>query len=133
MVYLQFVLVSPVQRSISVICIHIATLFQILSHIATTEYYWIEFPVLSILYLFYACCSCCCCLVTKLCLALCDPMDCNLPGLSVHWISQARILECFHFFLQVIFLNQVSNPHLLHQQANSSLLSHQGSFLFYIQ
>ena len=25
--------------------------------------------------------------------ALCDPMDCGLPGSSVHWILQARILE----------------------------------------
>ena len=28
-----------------------------------------------------------------------DPMDCSLPGSSVHGISQARILEC-HFLLQ---------------------------------
>ena len=28
-----------------------------------------------------------------------DPMDCSLPGASVHGISQARILEC-HFLLQ---------------------------------
>ena len=35
----------------------------------------------------------CCCLVTKLCLTLCDPMDCSLPGSSVHGIFQARILE----------------------------------------
>ena len=27
------------------------------------------------------------------CPTLCDPMDCNLPGSSVHRISQARILE----------------------------------------
>ena len=27
------------------------------------------------------------------CLALCDPMDCNLPGSSVHGIFQTRILE----------------------------------------
>ena len=27
------------------------------------------------------------------CLTLRDPMDCILPGSSVHWISQARILE----------------------------------------
>ena len=27
------------------------------------------------------------------CLALCDPMDCSLPGSSVHGILQARILE----------------------------------------
>ena len=35
----------------------------------------------------------CCRLVTKLCLTLCKPMDCCLPGSSVHGISQARILE----------------------------------------
>ena len=34
-----------------------------------------------------------CCLVTKLCLTLCDLMDCSLPGSSVHGVSQARILE----------------------------------------
>ena len=28
-----------------------------------------------------------------LCLTLCDPMGCNLPGSSVHGILQARILE----------------------------------------
>ena len=27
------------------------------------------------------------------CLALCNPMDCSLPGSSVHGIFQARILE----------------------------------------
>ena len=31
--------------------------------------------------------------VAQLCLTLCDPVDCNLPGSSVHWILQARILE----------------------------------------
>ena len=29
----------------------------------------------------------------QLCLALCDLMDCSLPGSSVHGILQARILE----------------------------------------
>ena len=29
----------------------------------------------------------------QLCLTLCDPMDHSLPGSSVHWILQARILE----------------------------------------
>ena len=33
------------------------------------------------------------CLVTLLCLTLCSPMDCNLPGTSVHGILQARIME----------------------------------------
>ena len=31
--------------------------------------------------------------VTQLCPTLCDPMDCSLPGSSVHGIFQARILE----------------------------------------
>ena len=29
----------------------------------------------------------------QLCLTLCNPMDCSLPGSSVHGILQARILE----------------------------------------
>ena len=32
-------------------------------------------------------------LVTKLCLTLCNPMDCSSPGSSVRGILQARILE----------------------------------------
>ena len=35
----------------------------------------------------------CACSVSLLCLTLCDPVDCSLPGSSVHGISQARILE----------------------------------------
>ena len=31
--------------------------------------------------------------VSQSCLTLCDPMDCSLPGSSVHGILQARILE----------------------------------------
>ena len=31
--------------------------------------------------------------VTQLCLTLCDPMDCSLPGFSVHGIFQAIVLE----------------------------------------
>ena len=30
----------------------------------------------------------------QLCPTLCSPMDCSLPGSSVHRIFQARILEC---------------------------------------
>ena len=36
---------------------------------------------------------CVCVSVTQLCSTLCDPMDCNPPGSSVHGILQARILE----------------------------------------
>ena len=32
--------------------------------------------------------------VTQSCLTLGDPMDCSLPGSSVHGIFQARVLEC---------------------------------------
>ena len=52
----------------------------------------------------YACVSVCVCVCVcvcvrartkslQLCLALCDPMDCSLPGSSIHRILQARTLE----------------------------------------
>ena len=46
---------------------------------------------------------------------LCNPMDCSLPGSSVHWVLQTRILalDC-HALLQWIFPTQGLNPHLLH-------------------
>ena len=31
--------------------------------------------------------------VTQLCLTLRDPMDCSLPGFSIHGIFQAKVLE----------------------------------------
>ena len=31
--------------------------------------------------------------VAQLCVTLCDPMDCSLPGSSIHGIFQARVLE----------------------------------------
>ena len=44
----------------------------------------------------------------------CDLTDCSLPGSSVRWILQARILEwVYHFLLQGIFPTQGSNPGLL--------------------
>ena len=36
---------------------------------------------------------CVCELLTQLCPTVCNPMDCILPGSSVHEILQARILE----------------------------------------
>jgi len=35
----------------------------------------------------------CVCSVVQSCLTLCDPIDCSLPGSSIHGIFQARILE----------------------------------------
>ena len=37
--------------------------------------------------------NCCCCKSLQLCLTLCDPMDCSLPGSSVNGVFQARVLE----------------------------------------
>jgi len=33
--------------------------------------------------------------VAQSCPTLCDPVDCSLPGFSIHGILQARILEWF--------------------------------------
>ena len=62
--------------------------------------------------------SCFSCSVIQLRPALCDPMDCSLPGSSIHWIFQAKYtgVGC-HFPLQEIFLTQGSN--LLPKQANA--------------
>ena len=43
--------------------------------------------------LFFSYCVSIITLVAQSCLTLCDPMDCSLPGSSVHRILQARILE----------------------------------------
>ena len=77
--------------------------------------------------------------VAQSCLTLCDPMDCSLPGSSVHGIFQARVLICpwdfpgkstrvdCHFLLQGIFPTQGLNPGLPHCRQTLYRLSHQGS------
>ena len=52
-------------------------------------------------------------LVAQSCPTLCNPMDYNLPGSSVHGILQARILG-YHSLLQGIFLTQRQNLGLPH-------------------
>ena len=37
--------------------------------------------------------SLCVCSLAQFCPTLCDPVDCSLPGCSVHGILQAKILE----------------------------------------
>ena len=44
--------------------------------------------------------------VAKLCPTLRDPMDCKLPGSSVHGILQARILE----WVAISFSRDLPNP-----------------------
>ena len=51
--------------------------------------------------------------VTQLCLTLCDPMDCSLPGSSVHEILQGRILEwvaisCSIISVYLFFISSMS-------------------------
>ena len=42
----------------------------------------------------------------QLCLTLCDPVDCSLPGSSIHGILQARILE----WVAISFSRDHPNP-----------------------
>ena len=44
--------------------------------------------------------------VSQLCPTLCDPMDCSLPGSSVHGIFQARVLE----WVVISFSRESSQP-----------------------
>ena len=55
--------------------------------------------------------------VAQSCPTLCDPMDCSLPGSSLHGILQARVLEWdVIFLLQGIFPTQGSNPGIPHSR-----------------
>ena len=66
--------------------------------------------------------------VTQLCPTLCDPMDCSLPGSSVHGIFQARILEWAPIpFSRESFPTHGWNPGLLECPRILYSLSHQGS------
>ena len=57
-------------------------------------------------------------------------MDCNSPGFLCLWDFPGKNagVGC-RFLHQGIFLTQGSNPRLLHRQADSEPLSHQGSLL----
>ena len=67
-------------------------------------------------------------LVTQSRLTLCDPMDCSLPGSSVHGDSPVKNtgVGC-HALLQGIFPTQGSNPGRPHCRQILYHLSHQGS------
>ena len=68
------------------------------------------------------------CLVTQSGLTLCDPMECSLPGTSVHGHSPSKYTEVgCHALLQGIFPTQGSNPGLPHCRQILYHLSHQGS------
>ena len=65
--------------------------------------------------------------VTQSCPTLCNPMDCSLPGSSVHGIFQARVLVWVAIFFPGYLPNQGLNPGLLHCRQTHYHLSHQGS------
>ena len=44
--------------------------------------------------------------VAQLCVTLCDPMDCSLPGSSIHGIFQASVLE----WVAISFSKESSRP-----------------------
>ena len=69
--------------------------------------------------------------VAQSCLTLCDPMDCSLPGSSVHGIFPGKNtgVGC-HYLLQEIFPTKGLNPGLLHCRQTLYRLNHQGSLYF---
>ena len=44
--------------------------------------------------------------IAQLCPTLCDPMDCSLPGSSVHGIFQAIVLE----WIAISFSRELPDP-----------------------
>ena len=68
------------------------------------------------------------CLVALLCPTLCDPMDCSLPGSSVHGSSPDNNtgMGCCAL-LKGIFPTKTLNPGLPHCRWILYCLSHQGS------
>ena len=67
--------------------------------------------------------------VAQLCPPLCDPMNCSLPGSSVHGIFQARILEWVAIsFSRRSSPTQGSNPGLPHCRQTLYCLNHQEVF-----
>ena len=52
--------------------------------------------------------------VTQSCLTLCDPIDCSLPGSSVHGIFQAIVLE----WVAISFSRGSAQPRAHHFMAN---------------
>ena len=66
-------------------------------------------------------------LVSQSCPALCDPMECSLPGSPVHEFSRQEYWVDCHSILLGILWTQVSNPGVLHCRQTLYQLIHQGS------
>ena len=65
--------------------------------------------------------------VAQSCPTLSDPMDCSLPGSSIHGIFQARVLEwgchCLLRIVNLVNLKLKPQTQLLFIKENSSLVS----------
>ena len=72
------VLISGVQKSDSLICIHVSIIFKFFPHLG-------QHRILSRVP--------CAIHLLQSYLSLCDPVDCSPPGSILHGILQARILE----------------------------------------
>ena len=51
--------------------------------------------------------------IAQSCLTLCDPMDCSLPGSSIHGIFQARVLEWVAIAFSDIYIYQIRSDQSL--------------------
>ena len=71
----------------------------------------------------------CCCSIANSCPTLCNFIGCSPPGSSVCGVLQARILEwgAISFSRGFSWIGDPTGQCLLHWQADSSLLSQQGS------
>ena len=70
--------------------------------------------------------------VTQLCSTLCDPMDCSLPGSSIHGIFQARVLEWLPFPSPGDLPNPGIEPRPSALQADSLLSDPPGKPIFVV-
>ena len=61
--------------------------------------------------------------VAQSCVTLCDPIDCSLPGCSVHGIFQAIVLEWVAIFFSIILegmnnLSKSAEPNMFMREKN---------------
>ena len=62
--------------------------------------------------------------VAQSCPTLSDPMDCSLPGSSVHGISQARVLEWGAIAFSSSLSSQLQVSYCCHSQTNELVTPH---------
>ena len=71
--------------------------------------------------------------VAQLCPTLSNPMDCSLPGSSIHGIFQARVLECVPIVFSSKFKTQFNDHPQAPMKPQGSLQSSKLLELYYAQ